>query len=96
MQWLFRRQRGARALSELLGRLPQNFPSPIFVVQPLNRNHNSAFVEGLARRTSLGVRGPITESVDFVLPLETLAAALIALTMAPGAADFLQAPLAAA
>ena len=189
---------GPEALSELLGRLPENFPSPIFVVQHLHRYHDSAFVDILARRSSLRVKWadhgelpragmvyvarrdchlvirpslhlaltrtePVkfarpaadllfvslaaayraraigvvltgcnsdgslgtqaikwaggrvlaqdprtargsempasaiaTGCVDFVLPLETLGAALIALTMAPGAADFLRVPLAAA
>jgi len=47
---------GLNALSELLSRLPGDFPAAIAVVQHLDRRHRSLMADILARRTRLSVK----------------------------------------
>jgi two-component system, chemotaxis family, protein-glutamate methylesterase/glutaminase len=47
---------GLKALSELLGALPADFPAALVVVQHLDPRHRSLMAEILARRTALAVR----------------------------------------
>lgn len=47
---------GIKAVSEILSNLPENFSSPIAVVQHLNPNHPSWLAEILNRRTPLLVK----------------------------------------
>jgi two-component system chemotaxis response regulator CheB len=47
---------GLRALSEVVGGLPGEFPAGLLVVQHLDPNHRSMMAEILSRRTALRVR----------------------------------------
>jgi two-component system chemotaxis response regulator CheB len=47
---------GLRALSEVLSRLPADFPAAIAVVQHLDRRHPSMMADILSRRTALAVK----------------------------------------
>lgn len=47
---------GLNALSEILSRLPTNFPVPIVIVQHLDPRHRSLMAEILSRRTVLRVK----------------------------------------
>jgi two-component system chemotaxis response regulator CheB len=47
---------GLNALSEILSRLPTNFPIPVVIVQHLDPRHQSLMAEILSRRTSLAVK----------------------------------------
>lgn len=47
---------GLNALSELLSRLPGDFPAAVAVVQHLDRRHRSLVADILARRTKLSVK----------------------------------------
>jgi two-component system, chemotaxis family, protein-glutamate methylesterase/glutaminase len=47
---------GLRALSEVLGSLPEDFPAALAVVQHLDPRHRSLMAEILGRRTPLRVQ----------------------------------------
>ncbi len=47
---------GLNALSEILSRLPPDFPVPIVIVQHLDPRHRSLMAEILSRRTALNVK----------------------------------------
>jgi two-component system, chemotaxis family, protein-glutamate methylesterase/glutaminase len=47
---------GIRALSQLLGSLPREFPVPVVVVQHLDPRHETVIAEVLGRRTTLPVK----------------------------------------
>jgi two-component system chemotaxis response regulator CheB len=47
---------GLKALTEVLGGLPQDFPAAVVVVQHLDRRHRSLMAEILGRRTGLRVK----------------------------------------
>jgi len=52
---------GLHALSEILSKLPADFPAPIVVVQHLDPRHRSLMAEILSRRTELQVKQAQTE-----------------------------------
>ena len=47
---------GLKAISEILGRLPRDFPAALVIVQHLDPRHRSLMAEILGRRTSLRVK----------------------------------------
>jgi two-component system, chemotaxis family, protein-glutamate methylesterase/glutaminase len=65
-------------------------------VRAVKRHGGRVLVQdpGTARASSMPASAIATGCVDFVLPLDRIPAALIALTMAPGAADLFTVPVA--
>ena len=47
---------GLKALTEVLGALPRDFPAAVVVVQHIDRRHRSLLAEIMGRRTALEVR----------------------------------------
>jgi two-component system chemotaxis response regulator CheB len=64
---------GLKALSEVLGALPADFPAALVVVQHVDPRHRSLLAEILGKRTALGVRqahegDTLERGVAFIAP----------------------------
>src|SRR5688500_14381958 len=64
---------GLKALTEVLGGLPKDFPAAIVVVQHIDRRHRSLLAEILSRRTALAVHearegAPIEPGSAYIAP----------------------------
>src|SRR5258708_5007404 len=57
---------GLQALSRVIGQLPEDFPAPVLIVQHLDRRHDTALAEILARRSELKVK--LAEHGELVFP----------------------------